>query len=136
MEVDAVLRQHSIDYVFLAGFMRIISPEFVTKWEGKLVNIHPSLLPSFKGMHTHEEAIAAGVKIHGCTVHFVDDGVDTGAIILQESVKVLPDDTPSILQERVKVQAEHRIYPLAMEMVTSGQVYYYDKGTKRVVWRK
>ena len=135
MEVDRVLNQHGIEFVFLAGFMRIISPEFVRKWEGRLVNIHPSLLPSFKGMHTHEDALAAGVKIHGCTVHFVDDGVDTGAIILQESVRVLPSDTPSVLQERVKTQAEHKVYPLAMELVTGGQVYY-DKTVKKAIWRK
>ena len=135
MEVDAVLRQHSIEYVFLAGFMRIISPEFVRKWEGRLVNIHPSLLPSFKGMHTHEDALAAGVKVHGCTVHFVDDGVDTGAIILQETTQVLPEDTPSILQERVKTQCEHRVYPLALQLITSGRLVY-DKNSRKAVWTK
>jgi phosphoribosylamine--glycine ligase/phosphoribosylglycinamide formyltransferase/phosphoribosylformylglycinamidine cyclo-ligase len=135
MEVHACLQDHNIEYVFLAGFMRIISPDFVRLWEGRLINIHPSLLPSFKGMHTHEDALQAGVKVHGSTVHFVDDGVDTGAIILQESTQVLPDDTVATLQERVKTQCEHRIFPLALQLITSGRVSY-DKKTRRAVWNK
>lgn len=133
MDVHAVLLEKKIDIVCLAGFMRIVSKEFVDLWEGKLINIHPSLLPSFPGMHTHEDALNAGVKVHGCTIHFVDAGVDTGAIILQEAVAVLPGDTPTVLQERVKVQAEHKIYPLALELLASGRVVY-DKENRKAVW--
>ena len=133
MDVHAVLLEKKIDIVCLAGFMRIVSKEFVDLWEGRLINIHPSLLPSFPGMHTHEDALNAGVRVHGCTVHFVDAGVDTGAIILQEAVAVLPGDTPTVLQERVKVQAEHKIYPLALELLASGRVSF-DKENRKAVW--
>jgi len=135
MDVHAVLVEKRVDIVCLAGFMRIVSKEFVDMWEGRLINIHPSLLPSFPGMHTHEDALDAGVRVHGCTVHFVDAGVDTGAIIVQEPVAVLPGDTVTVLQERVKVQAEHKIYPLALELVASGRVCY-DKETRKAVWKE
>lgn len=134
MEVHDALVSAQIDFVVLAGFMRICSEKFVNLWEGRLINIHPSLLPSFKGMHTHQDAISAGVRVHGATVHFVDAGVDTGPIILQEPVPVLPNDTPEILQERVKLEAEHKIYPLALEHLARGDVVY-DYQNKKAVWK-
>jgi phosphoribosylglycinamide formyltransferase-1 len=100
-------------YVCLAGFMRILTPGFVEKWEGRMINIHPSLLPSFKGMHTHEEVLAAGVKIHGCSVHYVVPEMDSGPIIIQAAVPVMPGDTRESLAARVLV-AEHKIYPIAL----------------------
>jgi len=104
------------EYVCLAGFMRVLTAQFVEKWQGRLINIHPSLLPSFKGMHTHAEALAAGVKIHGCSVHHVVSEMDSGPIIIQAAVPVLADDTVETLGKRV-LAAEHIIYPLALSKV-------------------
>ncbi|XP_033124049.1 trifunctional purine biosynthetic protein adenosine-3-like [Anneissia japonica] len=116
MVVNESLKEAGVEVVCLAGFMRILSGEFVRKWQGHLINIHPSLLPSFKGMHAHKLALEAGVRISGCTVHFVEEEVDAGAILVQKTVKVMPTDTVSSLQERVKT-AEHIAYPTALELV-------------------
>lgn len=111
----------NVELVALAGFMRLMTPAFVRHWRDRMINIHPSLLPSFKGLHTHEQALAAGVRIAGCTVHFVRAEMDTGPIIAQAAVPVLSDDTPATLAARVLV-AEHALYPAALRLVASGQV--------------
>ncbi len=107
------LTASGVEIVCLAGFMRVLTADFVKQWQGKMINIHPSLLPSFKGMHTHEEALAAGVKIHGCTVHHVTPDMDSGHSIIQAAVPVLPGDTSSALAARV-LDAEHIIYPIGL----------------------
>jgi phosphoribosylglycinamide formyltransferase 1 len=104
------------DLVACAGYMRIMTPEFVAKWEGRMINIHPALLPDFKGLHTHERAIAAGVREHGCTVHYVTAGMDEGPIIAQARVRTTADDTPETLSARVLAE-EHKLYPKALKMV-------------------
>ncbi|XP_043928884.1 trifunctional purine biosynthetic protein adenosine-3 [Protopterus annectens] len=119
--IDKVLEEFSIKLVCLAGFMRILSSPFVRKWQGKILNIHPSLLPSFKGVNAHKQVLQAGVRLTGCTVHFVAEEVDAGAIIVQEAVPVKAGDTEETLSERVK-EAEHRAYPAALELVASGAV--------------
>jgi phosphoribosylglycinamide formyltransferase-1 len=98
--------------------MRILSPEFVARWHHRLINVHPSLLPAYPGVNTHERALTAGEKVHGCTVHFVRPEVDSGPAILQETVPICPGDTPETLARRV-LSAEHRIYPRALAMVAS-----------------
>jgi phosphoribosylglycinamide formyltransferase-1 len=113
------LRNAAIDIVCLAGFMRILSPAFVEGWRDRMLNIHPSLLPLFPGLHTHERALAAGVKLHGATVHFVRAEVDVGPIVAQGAVPVLTQDTPETLAARV-LTVEHRLYPLALRLVASG----------------
>jgi phosphoribosylglycinamide formyltransferase-1 len=110
------LERHDIDLVCLAGFMRLLTPWFVDKWNGRLLNIHPALLPAFKGLDTHTRALAAGVKIHGATVHFVVPEMDSGPIIAQGAVTVAKKDTPGTLAARV-IKVEHRIYPLALRIV-------------------
>lgn len=116
-DFDAALadevERHQPDLVVLAGYMRILSPAFIARFDGRLLNIHPSLLPSFPGLKTHQRALADGVKIHGCTVHFVTDELDHGPIVIQAAVPVLPDDTGDTLGARV-LQQEHRIYPQAI----------------------
>lgn len=119
LALSDVLKLWRPDIVALAGFMRILTPEFTEKWKGRMINIHPSLLPLHKGLHTHEAALAAGDKEHGCTVHFVSPGVDEGPTILQARVPVLPGDTPESLAERVLIE-EHRIYPEALALVARG----------------
>jgi phosphoribosylglycinamide formyltransferase-1 len=119
--VEAVLAGHRIGLIALAGFMRVLTPEFVGRWEGRLVNIHPSLLPAFPGLETHERAIAAGVRLHGCSVHLVSAGVDEGPILAQAAVPVLPGDTPATLAVRVLAE-EHRIYPAALGWLAAGRV--------------
>ena len=109
-EMDAILEKYEVEAVILSGYMRILSPWFVGKWEGRLLNIHPSLLPEFPGAHAHKDVIAAGAEVSGCTVHFVDMGMDSGRIIAQRSVPVFQGDTEESLQERVK-KVEHLLYP-------------------------
>jgi phosphoribosylglycinamide formyltransferase-1 len=117
---DELLR-HKIDLVCLAGFLRLLTPWFVQQWQGRMINIHPALLPSYRGLHTHERALADGVKIHGATVHFVIPDVDAGPIIVQGAVTVHDNDTPESLGARV-LQIEHRIYPQALRLVAGGQI--------------
>jgi phosphoribosylglycinamide formyltransferase 1 len=119
--LDAELAAQSIDLVCLAGFMRLLTPWFVTRWSGRLLNIHPALLPQFKGLHTHRRALEAGVTRHGATVHFVVPEMDAGPIVLQESVPVVPGDTEQTLAARV-LAVEHRIYPQALRRVAEGRV--------------
>jgi phosphoribosylglycinamide formyltransferase 1 len=128
--VEAHLEMQSIDIVCLAGFMRLFTPSFVLRWSSRMINIHPALLPSFKGLHTHERALKAGVKIHGATVHFVVPEVDSGPIIAQAAVPVLDDDTPDALAARV-LAAELRLYPLALGLVASGKSSLASDGTVR-----
>jgi phosphoribosylglycinamide formyltransferase-1 len=113
------------DLVILAGYLRILTKEFVERYRGRLLNIHPSLLPAFPGLNTHAEALAQGVKIHGCTVHFVTPRLDHGPIIIQAAVPVLPTDTPDTLAARVLVQ-EHRIYPLAVRWFAEQRLVISD----------
>jgi phosphoribosylglycinamide formyltransferase-1 len=119
--MHAVLERHRIEIVCLAGFLRLLTPWFVECWSGRLINIHPSLLPAFKGLDTHARAIAASATQHGATVHFVVPELDSGPIIAQESVPVLPGDTEDTLAARV-LAVEHRIYPLALKRVAQGDV--------------
>ena len=115
------------DLVVLAGFLVVIPPVMIQKYERRIINIHPSLIPSFcgtgyYGLKVHEAALARGVKVTGATVHFVDEGTDTGPIILQKAVEVLPDDTPKVLQQRVMEQAEWQILPQAIDMLANGRI--------------
>ena len=115
------LESWDVDIVCLAGFMRILGDDFVNHWAGRMINIHPSLLPLYKGLHTHERALADGARVHGCTVHFVTPGLDEGAAILQAEVPVLPGDTVDSLAARVLIE-EHRIYPEALRLLASGKI--------------
>jgi phosphoribosylglycinamide formyltransferase 1 len=115
------LEAKRIDFVCLAGFMRVLTPWFIERWPGRLLNIHPSLLPAFRGLDTHERAIAEGVRIHGCTVHFVVPELDAGPIVAQAAVAVRQDDTADSLAARVLV-AEHRIYPMALAWLAGGRI--------------
>lgn len=119
--VQKALDAGRIDFVCLAGFMRLLTPAFVQRWHGRMLNIHPALLPAFKGLDTHERALAEGVKIHGATVHFVVPEMDSGPIIAQAAVSVLSKDTPASLAARV-IQMEHRIYPLALRWLAEGKL--------------
>jgi phosphoribosylglycinamide formyltransferase-1 len=121
--LDAELTAQRIDLVCLAGFMRLLTPWFVTRWSGRLLNIHPALLPEFKGLHTHRRALAAGVERHGATVHFVVPETDSGPIIVQESVPVVEGDSEETLAARV-LEIEHRIYPQALRLVAEGRVNF------------
>jgi len=123
--VQAVLEKHRIDLVCLAGFMRLLTPEFVKKWQWRILNIHPALLPAFKGLDTHRRALEANARIHGATVHFVVPEMDAGPIIAQAAVHVLSGDSEEILAARV-LKAEHRIYPLALKLVAEGRVRVTD----------
>jgi phosphoribosylglycinamide formyltransferase-1 len=119
--LQAALESAGIELVCLAGFMRLLTPGFVEHWQGRMLNIHPSLLPAFKGLNTHERALSAGVRIHGATAHFVVPEMDSGPIIAQGAVPVNEGDTPESLAERV-LAVEHRIYPLALRLVAGGRV--------------
>ena len=114
-------REFSVDLIACAGFMRVMTPAFVERWRDRMLNIHPSLLPAFTGLNTHERALAAGVKIAGCTVHVVRPEVDTGPIIAQAAVPVLDGDTPETLGARV-LEAEHLLYPHALSLFASGAI--------------
>lgn len=124
--LDKKLQEHGVQLVGLAGFMRLLTPWFVERWRDRLVNIHPSLLPAFPGLHTHQAAIDYGVKFAGCTVHFVRAEMDHGPIIIQAVVPVLADDTEETLSVRV-LQAEHKIYPQALRLIAEGRVNIMDE---------
>ena len=119
--LDAALRAAGVDFVCLAGFMRLLSAEFIAAWRDRMINIHPSLLPAFPGLDTHARALAAGVKFAGCTVHYVRFETDTGPIVAQAAVPVLADDDEASLAARVLV-AEHRLYPIALKLIAEGRV--------------
>lgn len=123
--LDEVLRINQVELIALAGFMRVLTPWFVARWQGRLLNIHPSLLPEFRGTHTHARALEAGVAEHGCTVHFVVPELDAGPTILQAKVPVLPGDDEASLSARV-LEQEHVIYPRALALVASGAVRLED----------
>lgn len=120
-KLAAELKKHQVTLVILAGFMRILTPYFVHEFSGRIMNIHPSLLPSFGGAHAHRDVLAYGVKVSGCTIHFVDEGMDSGPIILQTAVPVLDDDTEDTLAARV-LEQEHILYPRAIELYLNGQL--------------
>ena len=114
--LDSHLRAMEVDIIACAGFMRILTAGFISGWQGRMINIHPSLLPAYKGLHTHERALADGAKTHGCSVHHVTAELDAGPVILQAEVPVLPGDTPETLSARV-LKEEHRIYPQALALL-------------------
>jgi phosphoribosylglycinamide formyltransferase 1 len=120
-EVLRILDEAKPDLVCLAGYMRVLSPAFVAKFPGKILNIHPALLPKFRGLHAQRQALEAGETVSGCTVHFVDEGTDTGPIVLQRAVPVLPGDTEESLSERILAE-EHRLYPEAIRRVLESRV--------------
>ncbi len=127
--MQILLDIHRIELICLAGFMRILSASFVNRWRGRILNIHPSLLPAFRGLDTHRRALAAGVKVHGCTVHFVEPELDAGPIVAQSAVAVREDDTPETLAERV-LEKEHQLYAQALALVASGRVRIEDELTR------
>ena len=129
--MEAELARHGVELVALAGFMRVLTPGFVRRWEGRMVNIHPSLLPAFPGLDTHARALAAGVKLHGCTVHLVSADVDEGPILAQAAVPVLESDTAETLAARV-LEQEHLLYPAALALLASGRVRM-EGGRARIV---
>ena len=115
--LDAYLRAMNVEAIALAGFMRVLTAGFIAGWDGRMINIHPSLLPAYKGLHTHERAIADGAKVHGCSVHLVTPELDGGPVLLQAEVPVLPEDTAEVLAARVLTE-EHRIYPQALALLS------------------
>jgi phosphoribosylglycinamide formyltransferase 1 len=119
--MQTLLELHRIELICLAGFMRLLTPWFVGRWEGRILNIHPALLPAYRGLHTHERALADGAKIHGCTVHFVVPATDEGPIIAQAAIAVRNSDTPESLAARVLAE-EHTIYPAALACVAEGRL--------------
>lgn len=123
--MQSALEKHRIEIVCLAGFMRLLTPWFVERWQGRMLNIHPALLPSFKGLDTHERALKEGVKLHGATVHLVVPEMDSGPIVAQGAVPVLDDDTPDTLAARV-IAIEHRIFPLALRLLAEGRLRVRD----------
>ncbi|OFW54977.1 MAG: phosphoribosylglycinamide formyltransferase [Actinobacteria bacterium RBG_13_35_12] len=120
-EIIKTLKEKKIELVVLAGYMRILSPYFIRTYKNKIMNIHPALLPSFPGLHAQEQAVEYGVKVSGCTVHFVDKGVDSGPIILQKAVEVSDDDTEESLAEKI-LKEEHQIYPRAIQLFSQGRL--------------
>lgn len=126
-KIIEVLRFHSVDLVVMAGFMRVLSPSFLKAFPRRILNIHPALLPAFPGLHGQKQAFHYGVKFSGCTVHFVDEGVDTGPIVIQAVVPVFEDDTEETLSQRI-LKEEHRIYPRAIQL--------YSEGRLKIVGRK
>lgn len=129
IELDRQLRETSVDLVCLAGFMRVLTPWFVNRWRDRLINIHPSLLPAFPGADVHARVLAAGVRFSGCTVHYVRSDVDSGPVIAQAVVPVLPDDDEARLAARVLL-AEHQIYPYAVRLIAEGRVKITDGRTE------
>lgn len=127
-EADAAiseqLNQWGVDIVCLAGFMRLMGPDFCESWRGRLINIHPSLLPAYKGLDTHKRALDDHATEHGCTVHFVTSDMDEGPVIGQVVVPVLLGDTPAILADRV-LKAEHKLYPMALKQIATGEITFY-----------
>ncbi|MBM3602056.1 MAG: phosphoribosylglycinamide formyltransferase [Alphaproteobacteria bacterium] len=121
-ELDTAITGSGARLVCLAGFMRLLTASFVERWRDRMINIHPSLLPAFPGLHTHERAIAAGCRFSGCTVHFVRSEMDAGPIIVQAAVPTHPDDDAERLAARI-LQAEHRIYPMAVRLIAEGRVH-------------
>ena len=119
--VTEALKEADAELVCLAGYMRILGETFVNEWRGRLINIHPSLLPSFRGIETHERALERGIRIHGCSVHFVNAELDAGPIIAQAAVPVVPGDTPDTLADRV-LEAEHVLYPHALSLIATNKV--------------
>jgi phosphoribosylglycinamide formyltransferase-1 len=128
----AALQAARVDLIVLAGFMRVLKGEFLRAFEGRIVNVHPSLLPSFPGLEAWKQALDHGVKVTGCTVHFVDAGVDSGAIIGQQTVPVLDNDTPETLHARIHL-AEHELYPKCVDAITRGGIFVTGR---QVIWRK
>jgi phosphoribosylglycinamide formyltransferase-1 len=127
-----ILRNRGVELVCMAGFMRILSPEFLRAFPQRIMNIHPALLPAFPGLHVQQKAIDYGVRFSGCTVHFADEGVDTGPIIIQAVVPVLPDDTADRLAQRI-LEEEHRIYPQAIQWYAEGRILFQGR---RVIIRE
>jgi len=123
--LQTALQQHRIDLVCLAGFMRLLTDGFVEAWRGRMINVHPALLPAFKGLDTHKRALEAGAKVHGATVHLVVPEMDSGPIIMQDAIAVHADDSAETLAARV-LAVEHRIYPLALRLVAEGRVRVED----------
>ena len=121
INIMAVLEEHGIEAVILSGYMRILSPLFVRQWQGRLLNIHPSLLPKYPGAHAHRDALADGATVTGCTVHLVDEGVDTGQILAQSQLEIHPDDDEDSLSERVKA-LEHKLYPEVIDAFAKGSL--------------
>tara|TARA_Y100000766_G_C18915134_1_gene610756 strand:- start:3579 stop:4217 length:639 start_codon:yes stop_codon:yes gene_type:complete len=120
-EINKILLENEVELIVLSGYMRILTSDFVKPWAGRILNIHPSLLPDFPGAHAHRDVISAGVKKSGCTVHFVDSGMDTGPIIAQKEVEVLADDDESSLGERIKIE-EHKLYPKVIDQLAAGEI--------------
>jgi phosphoribosylglycinamide formyltransferase-1 len=123
--LDAALAKHAPDIICLAGFMRVLTAGFVSPWQGKMLNIHPSLLPKYRGLHTHRRAIEAGDTSHGCTVHLVTPELDDGPVLGQATVPILPEDTPDALAARV-LEQEHRLYPAVLRRFASGNTARLD----------
>ena len=121
INIMAVLEEHGIEAVILSGYMRILSPLFVRQWQGRLLNIHPSLLPKYPGAHAHRDALADGATVTGCTVHLVDEGVDTGQILAQSQLEIHPGDDEDSLSERVKA-LEHKLYPEVIDAFAKGSL--------------
>ena len=128
-EVSRIIKQTGAELICLAGYMRLLSEDFVKDWRNKLINIHPAILPAFKGIHVHERALELGVRITGATVHFVRVGTDEGPIIIQGAVPVLADDTPETLEARV-LTVEHKIYPEAVRLIAMGKVRVVSERVK------
>jgi phosphoribosylglycinamide formyltransferase-1 len=132
--IHTILKEARIELVCLAGFMRVLNPPFVNRWRDRILNIHPSLLPAFKGLHTHERVLEAGLRFTGCTVHIVRPEMDDGPIVIQAVVPITPEDTPGTLAAKV-LEFEHRIYPRALRMMAQGEArvsgnLVYVKGKK------
>ena len=125
-EIIRLLKENSVELICLAGFMRVLSPDIVRAFKDRIINIHPSLLPSFPGLHVQKKALEHGVKFSGCTVHFVDEGVDTGPVIIQAVVPIFDNDTEDSLSERILKQ-EHKIYPRAVQLIAEQRVTKKDR---------